>query len=224
MPRPTAFELPSAAVDTLDSLDHLCPGAPLPKLCRQNRGLGQPLASQGFERRCVLRVQRPNSCVPMINSVPFVVQRLVALQYEEGSAPALALDATIQRTNQRFASYASKGVLCGTDGLPHLIADPGLALKYGHAGEIFVRAPPYLQPLLPAFCDADGLCPRRQDLLLCHLAMVGVAAMAAACVTNTPSPASVEPAWPKRARLHADPHNWVPVHCRLHWPHRPHVP
>eukprot|EP00955_Chlamydomonas_euryale_P078463 363151-Chlamydomonas_euryale.AAC.2 len=34
--------------------------------------------------------------------------------------------------------YAKTGVLCGNDGLPHLIADPGLALRYGHAGEIFV--------------------------------------------------------------------------------------
>jgi photosystem I subunit III len=64
------------------------------------------------------------------------------LQYEAGSAPALALTATIERTEARFANYAKSGVLCGADGLPHLIADPGLALKYGHAGEIFVSAPP----------------------------------------------------------------------------------
>lgn len=62
------------------------------------------------------------------------------MQYEEGSAPALALDATIAKTNARFANYAKAGLLCGTDGLPHLIADPGLALRYGHAGEIFVRS------------------------------------------------------------------------------------
>lgn len=61
------------------------------------------------------------------------------LQYEAGSAPVLALDATIERTNARFANYGKAGLLCGTDGLPHLIADPGLALKYGHAGEVFVR-------------------------------------------------------------------------------------
>jgi hypothetical protein len=29
-------------------------------------------------------------------------------------------------------------LLCGADGLPHLISDPGLALKFGHAGEVFV--------------------------------------------------------------------------------------
>lgn len=63
------------------------------------------------------------------------------MQYEAGSAPYLALDATIDRTNKRFANYAKANLLCGTDGLPHLIADPGLALKYGHAGEVFVRCP-----------------------------------------------------------------------------------
>merc|ERR1712137_871612 len=40
--------------------------------------------------------------------------------------------------NKRFEDYASKGALCGTDGLPHLIADPGLAIRYGHAGEVFI--------------------------------------------------------------------------------------
>lgn len=37
--------------------------------------------------------------------------------------------------------YAEQGLLCGTDGLPHLIADPGLALRYGHAGDVFVSGP-----------------------------------------------------------------------------------
>jgi hypothetical protein len=62
-------------------------------------------------------------------------------QYEAGSAPALALKATIERTEKRFASYGKAGLLCGADGLPHLIADPGLALRYGHAGEVFVSGP-----------------------------------------------------------------------------------
>ncbi|CAL8467058.1 g6594 [Coccomyxa elongata] len=59
-------------------------------------------------------------------------------KYEEGSAPALALKATIERTEKRFANYASSGLLCGTDGLPHLISDPGLALRFGHAGETLI--------------------------------------------------------------------------------------
>lgn len=63
----------------------------------------------------------------------------MCVQYEEGSAPALALKATIERTEKRFANYANSGLLCGTDGLPHLISDPGLALRFGHAGETLVR-------------------------------------------------------------------------------------
>lgn len=59
-------------------------------------------------------------------------------QYEADSAPALALKATMERTENRFANYAKAGLLCGNDGLPHLISDPGLALKYGHAGEVFI--------------------------------------------------------------------------------------
>merc|ERR1719321_1674937 len=59
-------------------------------------------------------------------------------KYEADSAPALALKATIDRTEKRFDFYGRSGLLCGTDGLPHLIADPGFALKYGHAGDIFI--------------------------------------------------------------------------------------
>ena len=61
-----------------------------------------------------------------------------SLQYEPDSAPALALNATIDRTEKRFATYARQGLLCGPDGLPHLISDPGLAIRYGHAGETLV--------------------------------------------------------------------------------------
>lgn len=59
-------------------------------------------------------------------------------KYEEGSAPALALQATMERTKKRFEFYGKSGLLCGTDGLPHLIADPGLAFRYGHAGDIMI--------------------------------------------------------------------------------------
>jgi len=59
-------------------------------------------------------------------------------QYEADSAPAVALQATIDKTNARFDKYAKQGLLCGTDGLPHLIADPGLAFRYGHTGDVFL--------------------------------------------------------------------------------------
>merc|ERR1712146_31155 len=41
-------------------------------------------------------------------------------------------------TEKRFDFYAKSGLLCGTDGLPHLIADPGFALKNGHASDVFI--------------------------------------------------------------------------------------
>merc|ERR550537_263810 len=59
-------------------------------------------------------------------------------KYEPESAPALALKATMERTERRFDFYGQSGLLCGADGLPHLIADPGFAVKYGHAGDIFI--------------------------------------------------------------------------------------
>merc|ERR1719387_1906372 len=70
-------------------------------------------------------------------------QELKALQkrlskYEAGSSPAIALKSTMERTEKRFDFYEKSGLLCGTDGLPHLIADPGFALKYGHAGDVFL--------------------------------------------------------------------------------------
>ena len=62
-------------------------------------------------------------------------------QYEEGSAPSLALAATIEKTEKRFDAYGKAGLLCGAEGLPHLISDPGFALKYGHGGDVFVSSP-----------------------------------------------------------------------------------
>jgi photosystem I subunit 3 len=59
-------------------------------------------------------------------------------KYEPESAPALALKATMERTEKRFDFSGQSGLLCGADGLPHLIADPGFAVKYGHAGDIFI--------------------------------------------------------------------------------------
>eukprot|EP00238_Polyblepharides_amylifera_P000303 CAMPEP_0196572596 /NCGR_PEP_ID=MMETSP1081-20130531/2605_1 /TAXON_ID=36882 /ORGANISM="Pyramimonas amylifera, Strain CCMP720" /LENGTH=231 /DNA_ID=CAMNT_0041889959 /DNA_START=158 /DNA_END=853 /DNA_ORIENTATION=+ len=54
--------------------------------------------------------------------------------YEADSAPALAIQSTIDRTNTRFENYASYGLLCGADGLPHLIVDGDL----NHLGEFVI--------------------------------------------------------------------------------------
>lgn len=77
-------------------------------------------------------------------------------QYEAGSAPALALEATKKNTQERFKKYGSYGLLCGSDGYPHLIVDgdlnhlgefviPGLGFLYiagwiGYAGRSYVMA------------------------------------------------------------------------------------
>ena len=37
------------------------------------------------------------------------------------SAPALAIKATVEKTKRRFDNYGKQGLLCGSDGLPHLI-------------------------------------------------------------------------------------------------------
>lgn len=56
--------------------------------------------------------------------------------YEAGTPAYIALEQQIANTNTRFAKYADKGLLCGTDGLPHLIADG----RPSHAGEITIPA------------------------------------------------------------------------------------
>ena len=51
--------------------------------------------------------------------------------YEEGTPAYLALQAQIDQTKARFDKYGKQGLLCGADGLPHLIADG----RPSHAGE-----------------------------------------------------------------------------------------
>jgi photosystem I subunit 3 len=64
------------------------------------------------------------------------VQKLTARleNYEEGTPAYLALEAQIDKTKVRFDKYGKQGLLCGTDGLPHLIADG----RPSHAGEFVV--------------------------------------------------------------------------------------
>lgn len=52
-------------------------------------------------------------------------------QYEVDSPPALALQQQIDRTKMRFDKYSRSELLCGNDGLPHLIADG----RWSHAAE-----------------------------------------------------------------------------------------
>jgi len=55
-------------------------------------------------------------------------------KYEDGSAPAIALQEQITRTETRFKNYADSGLLCGKDGLPHLIASG----DWTHAPEFMI--------------------------------------------------------------------------------------
>ena len=54
--------------------------------------------------------------------------------YEEGTPAYLSLEAQIQKTKVRFEKYGKQGLLCGADGLPHLIADG----RWSHAGEFIL--------------------------------------------------------------------------------------
>ena len=56
--------------------------------------------------------------------------------YEEGTPAYLALEAQIDATKARFDKYGKQGLLCGADGLPHLIADG----RPSHAGEFVLPA------------------------------------------------------------------------------------
>ena len=57
-----------------------------------------------------------------------------ANQYEADSPPALALQQQIERTQARFDKYSRSELLCGTDGLPHLVADG----RWSHAAEFIL--------------------------------------------------------------------------------------
>ena len=65
-------------------------------------------------------------------SVKKLEQRVA--KYEVGSAPAIALEKQINTTKTRFDKYNRSELLCGNDGLPHLIADG----RWSHAGEFIL--------------------------------------------------------------------------------------
>merc|ERR1712051_785837 len=65
-------------------------------------------------------------------SVKKLEQRVA--KYEAGTPPALALEQQIDRTKARFDKYSRSELLCGTDGLPHLVADG----RWSHAAEFIL--------------------------------------------------------------------------------------
>ena len=55
-------------------------------------------------------------------------------KYEEASPPRLAIQQQIEQTKKRFERYGSSNILCGNDGLPHLITDG----RWSHATEFIL--------------------------------------------------------------------------------------
>nr|YP_010904200.1 photosystem I reaction center subunit III (plastocyanin-binding) [Catenella fusiformis]WCH57451.1 photosystem I reaction center subunit III (plastocyanin-binding) [Catenella fusiformis] len=66
------------------------------------------------------------------NSIKKLENRLT--KYDPSTPPALAIEQQIIKTQTRFDKYSKSGVLCGTDGLPHLITDG----RWNHAGEFIL--------------------------------------------------------------------------------------
>lgn len=63
------------------------------------------------------------------NSVKKLEGRLS--KYEPSTPPFLAIQKQIDKTKLRFDKYGKAGLLCGSDGLPHLVTDG----RWNHAGE-----------------------------------------------------------------------------------------
>ena len=55
-------------------------------------------------------------------------------KYDPSTPPAIAIENQIKATKSRFAKYSNSGILCGTEGLPHLIADG----RWNHAGDFML--------------------------------------------------------------------------------------
>jgi photosystem I subunit 3 len=70
------------------------------------------------------------------------VKKLTArlANYEPETPAYLALQEQINKTQARFDKYGKQGLLCGSDGLPHLIADG----RGSHAGEFILPAVGFL--------------------------------------------------------------------------------
>lgn len=89
----------------------------------------QALADIGGLTKCS---ESPAFTKRLNSSVKKLEQRLS--KYEADSPPALALGQQIEQTKARFAKYGRSELLCGTDGLPHLVADG----RWSHAAEFIL--------------------------------------------------------------------------------------
>jgi photosystem I subunit 3 len=89
----------------------------------------QALADIGGLKKCG---ESPAFSKRLKTSVKKLESRMA--QYETDSPPALALQQQIDRTEARFDKYSRSELLCGTDGLPHLVADG----RWSHAAEFIL--------------------------------------------------------------------------------------
>ena len=55
-------------------------------------------------------------------------------KYEANTPPSLAIQEQIVQTKSRFARYADSSLMCGVDGLPHIVADG----DWAHATEFML--------------------------------------------------------------------------------------
>jgi len=93
----------------------------------------------GIPATAVVESAQAGALVPCATSKAFAKREkneVKALQkrlklYEADSAPALAIEKSIEQTKKRFAMYGKQGLLCGADGLPHLVTTG----DWKHAGE-----------------------------------------------------------------------------------------
>lgn len=100
---PSTMKALSAAL-ALSSI--LLSSAPVPPAMADISGLTPCKESKQFAKREKQQIKKLESSLKL---------------YAPGSAPALAINATIEKTKRRFDNYGKQGLLCGSDGLPHLI-------------------------------------------------------------------------------------------------------
>ncbi|KAF8412747.1 hypothetical protein HHK36_000716 [Tetracentron sinense] len=104
-PEPSSNASPLQAFSAALALSSILLSAPLPASA-DIAGLTPCKESKQFAKREKQQLKKLESSLKL---------------YAPDSAPALAIKATMEKTKRRFENYGKQGLLCGSDGLPHLI-------------------------------------------------------------------------------------------------------
>lgn len=104
-PEKSSSGSPLQAFSAALALSSILVSAPLPAMA-DIAGLTPCKESKQFAKREKQQIKKLESSLKL---------------YAPDSAPALAINATIEKTKRRFDNYGKAGLLCGSDGLPHLI-------------------------------------------------------------------------------------------------------